>query len=131
MMKNEFEQLVDVLLESISENVFGTCNISSSTDVPNNAKHFIDENTSEHVLSIQAAGFKKEDISIDANNKGITIKGEIKDEKKKNTILRNKFHYILHKNNIDINSINANLEDGLLLIKFKIEGEKSTKIEIK
>jgi len=118
----DFEELVDLVTN------FDSFKIKS----PFNAKHHYDEKGKEHVLTIQAAGFKKENINIEINSKGLEIKGEITNEKLKENVCRNKFHYILHKNDVDSDSIEASLEDGLLIVKFKTSLEKNTKkVEIK
>jgi len=92
-----------------------------------NAKHYHDSETKEHTLIIQAAGFKKEEIDIEVTNKGIILKGDIKDESLKERISRNEFHYILHNNDVDAESLDAALENGILTIKFKTLTEKTTK----
>ena len=91
------------------------------------AKHYYDDETKEHTLMVQAAGFKKEEIDIEVTNKGIILKGKMKDESMKERISRNEFHYILHNNDVDAESIDAALENGILTIKFKTLAEKTTK----
>lgn len=94
------------------------------------AEYDYDSDTKEHVITIQAPGFKKEEIKIEVTNRGITFTGEIKDEKRKTA--RKKFSYASGKTGIDPNSVDAKLEDGILTVKFKTDQEKNSKIiEIK
>jgi len=96
------------------------------------SSYYYDEQAKDHVITIQAPGFKKDDIEIEVDNKGISIKGEIKDEKTKGRLRRNTFHYEMTHYGIDSKTADAALEDGILTIKFKNEKDKlSKKIEIK
>ena len=134
MEKTVIDELFNELFSRIFCKSTNECEYTSNSvfERPINAKHYFDDETKEHVLTIQSAGFKKEDINIDVNNKGIEIKGEIKDENLKKRLCTNKFHYILHKEDIDPESVNASLIDGLLMITLKINSEKNTKtVEIK
>ncbi|NMC59554.1 MAG: Hsp20/alpha crystallin family protein [Candidatus Methanofastidiosa archaeon] len=96
------------------------------------SSYYYDEQTKDHVITVQAPGFKKDDIEIEVDNRGISIKGEIKDEKTKGRLRRNTFHYAMTHYGIDSKTVDASLEDGILTIKFKNEKDKlSKKIEIK
>jgi HSP20 family protein len=96
------------------------------------AYYYYDDDSKEHVVTIQVPGFKKEDIKIEVDHQGITLSGEIKDDKIKGRVSRNNFNYSMRKYGIDPKTVDASLEDGILFVKFKTEKEKSTKIiEIK
>lgn len=96
------------------------------------ASSYFDDEKKEHCIVVQVPGFKKEDIEIEVNHQGISLKGEIKDESIKKRIGSKKFHYEMKKYGIDSKSVNAELKDGILNVKFKIEKEKNSRtIEIK
>lgn len=75
-----------------------------------------------------APGFKKDDIEIEVDNSGLIISGEIKNDNTKNKIHRSKFNYVMRKKEIDPDSIQGSLEDGILEVKFKTDKERSSKI---
>lgn len=118
-----FEELVD--------QIFSSEFFKSGVSSPLHAKHYVDDETNEHVLVIQAAGFKKEDINIEVTAKGIDIQGKIADEKLKTRIIRNEFYYVYHSAEIDAETIDASLENGILTIKFKFKTEPAKKVTIK
>lgn len=96
------------------------------------ATYNYDEKNKEHLITVQTPGFKKDDIQIEVDNKGIILKGEIKNEDIKKRVGQKKFNYEMKKTGIDSKTVEASLDDGILLIKFKTEKEKSAKkIEIK
>lgn len=97
------------------------------------ATYDFDEKTREHNITVQAPGFKKEDIKIEVDNQGISLSGEIKDESIKGRVSQQKFSYFLRKPGINDDTVDAKLEDGILSVKFKTEKEKKTSktIEIK
>ncbi len=94
---------------------------------PKYTSHQYDDETKTHSLFIEAVLFKKDDITIDANNKGLIIKGEIKDEKTKKIVNRTEFHYVLHNSDVDPDSVEATFDSGMLIIKFKTNTEKTSK----
>lgn len=91
-----------------------------------------DKDTNEHVMIIQAPGFKKEDIDIEVNKMNVIVKGKITDEHLKSKLNRTEFEYILRKKDIDPDKVEAKLENGILTIKMlNPEYEKGKKVEIK
>jgi HSP20 family molecular chaperone IbpA len=97
------------------------------------ATYHFDEDNKEHVITVQAPGFKKEDIDIEVDGRGISLKGEINDESIKGRIGEKKFQYFMKKSGIDSKGVEATLDNGILSIRFKTEEEKkvSKKIAIK
>lgn len=91
------------------------------------ATYRYDEENKEHVITVQAPGFKKENVDIEVDSRGISLKGEITDEAVKGRIGEKKFHYVMKKTGIDSKTVDATLEDGILSIKFKTEKEKTAK----
>lgn len=86
------------------------------------------EDGNELCISIEAPGFSKEDIKIESSLDGIKITGEIKNEELKRKISTSKFSYILERNDIDGDSIEAKLDSGILEIKLRKIREKESKI---
>lgn len=96
------------------------------------ASYEYDEENKQHVITVSAPGFKKEDIKLEVDGNGLTLKGEITDETMKNRLRRNAFSYSMKRNGIDPDSIDGSLENGILQVRFKTEKEKTTRvIEIK
>jgi HSP20 family molecular chaperone IbpA len=89
------------------------------------------KDTKEHSIALLVPGFSKEDLSIESDSDKIIIKGEIKDNKK-GLINENKIHYEKSVRNLDKDTIEAKLENGILEIKYKEKENKDlNKIEIK
>ena len=97
------------------------------------AHYFYDEENKQHVITAEVAGFTKDDIDIEIDERGIIISGEIKDEKLKERLGEKKISYIMKQENINPKDVEASLENGILEIRFK-QKEKdkiSQKIAIK
>ena len=94
---------------------------------------YYDKDTNENVISLSLPGFTKEDISVEIDKDMLVIAGEIKNEKTKKFISQNKFSYSYSTNNIDVDNINASMENGILEIRTKPlkKINLSKKIEIK
>ena len=88
-----------------------------------------DEDKDQMLIMIEAPGFKKDDIKIEANGDLIEIYGEISDEGLKE-IFSNKFSYNIKRDDLDTNKVKAKLEDGILkiIIPKKEEKKKKTKM---
>lgn len=99
-----------------------------NVDTNTNASYSYDDENKEHVITVLAPGFKKDDIEIEVDNSGLIISGEIKNDNTKNKIHRSKFNYVMRKKEIDPDSIQGSLEDGILEVKFKTDKERSSKI---
>lgn len=83
-------------------------------------------------IVIEAPGFSKNEIKVEANTDGISIKGEISDDKIKNRLSKSNFSYILKRTDIDLQNIDAKLENGILIIVIQKSKDKESKIiEIK
>lgn len=80
------------------------------------------------VITIEAPGFKKDDIKIEASQEGISIKGEIKDEKIKKKLRNSSFYYFIKRSDIDPKNVNAKLEDGILYVTINKAKDKVSKI---
>ena len=119
--------LLDNFFDSFFDNNFL---LDKNCYVESNHNFYYDDENKEHVMSILVPGFKKDEIEIKINNKGISIKGEIKEENKKGFGNR-KVNYFFKREEIDSNSVKASLEDGVLSLRFKTISENSIKkIEI-
>lgn len=113
---NESLQEVDAVLRShYTENELGT------------PVEFVDEDDKNFYMTIQAAGFKKEDIAITAENRSVTVKGESSHDK-----ISNKLNcYFTAPKNIMQANISANLEHGVLTITVPKAEKDTIRIEIK
>ena len=94
------------------------------------AHYFFDKEANEYVITVPAPGYLKEDIDIEVVEKGLAIKGELKDEKLKERLGERIFSYILERPGIKSKNITASLENGILEIRVKKEEVKKQKIAI-
>jgi HSP20 family protein len=101
--------------------------------------HDIIENEKEYVIEAMLAGIKKEDVTVDVNERRLSIEAERKEVKdlkynrKESFTGKYKRSFIL-PDDADADNITANLEDGVLTVSVpKLEQPKDTKkkIEIK
>lgn len=97
------------------------------------------ENEKEYVILMDVAGVNKEDINISLEDKRLTIQVEFK-EKENVTYLRSERFIGIAKRSfyvgdVDKNDIEANQENGLLILKVSKEGfnkiQEKKKINIK
>lgn len=97
------------------------------------------ENEKEYVILMDVAGVNKEDINISLEDKKLTIQVEFK-EKENVTYLRSERFIGIAKRSfyvgdVDKNDIEANQENGLLILKVSKEGfnkiQEKKKINIK
>jgi len=79
-------------------------------------------------ITIEAPGFKKDDIKVEVTSEGISIKGEIKDDGIKKKLSRSSFYYFIKRGDIDPKSVNAKLEDGILYISINRAKDKVSRI---
>lgn len=92
---------------------------------------FFDEENNQMVITVEAPGFSKEEIEVDTDGTGLSIKGELKNEELKKRIGEKNFSYKIKKIGIDPKSIQAKLKDGILEVRYKSQESKSQKrIEI-
>lgn len=99
------------------------------------------ENENDYSIQVSVPGFKKEDININLNDDVLTISSEFEDKKEetKENYCRREFvkssfsrsFYV--PDNVDIEKIDAKMEDGILnvVIPKKPEEKKENKISIK
>ena len=78
--------------------------------------NFADEDAKAYHLTIQAAGFKKEDITINVEGRKLKITGTSSHEKVDRTL---NYHFVPPKA-ISTSNIEAHLEDGILSITVPI-----------
>jgi len=127
MAKTIVEEIIDSICDPAFWKQFETSHYNHQIS---NSTHYHDAEQNQEVILIQAAGFKREDIDIQVNNKGIVLKGKIQDSLK-DQLSRNEFHCIYHKDDVDADSVNASLENGILKVTFKtLEQKTSKKINI-
>ena len=140
MFLTKFDPFVELRnLEKRFQNSLDTnlvSNVSSFTPSVNTR-----EGEYAYHIEIDLPGMKKEDISVDLNNNILTISGErkTKNEVKKEDYYKMESSYGKFQRsfsipeNVDIENITANGEDGVLEITIpkKEKTENSKKIEIK
>lgn len=88
--------------------------------------NFADEDAKAYHLTIQAPGFKKEDISINVEGRTIKIKGTSSHDKVSNSL---NYHFTPPKP-IRHSNIEAHLEDGVLSLTIPKDEPESVKIDI-
>jgi HSP20 family protein len=87
-----------------------------------------DDESEQYLILIEAPGFSKDDIKIEADNTGLSIKGEIKDEYLKKAFNKTELNYVFRKNDLDIETVKAEFKNGILNIKVKKIKNKTLKI---
>jgi HSP20 family molecular chaperone IbpA len=79
-------------------------------------------------ITIEAPGFSKDDIKIETSSDGISIAGEISDERLKGKIQQSSFSYVLRRTDIDPKNIEARLDNGILTIQLKKARDKVSRV---
>lgn len=130
--RNYSTDLIDMFDLFLSANPFDDTSIKCPI-------HDIIETDTEYVIEAMLAGVKKEDVTVDVNERRLSIEAERKEVKdlkynrKESFTGKYKRSFII-PNDADIDNISANLEDGVLTVKVpKLSEPKETKkkIEIK
>ena len=85
-----------------------------------------DDKEENLLVFIEAPGFKKEDIKIEATGNVIEISGKISDEHL-SEIFSNEFSYNLKDSELDVEKVKAKLEDGILKVIIPKKTEKKIK----
>jgi HSP20 family protein len=99
----------------------------------------IKETEKEYQFNVSVPGFKKDDIDIEINNDTLTISSEVSKSNKSDdsNFTYREFYKSSFKrsfkvpDDVDIDNIDANMEDGILNIKIKKLKIKNNKISIK
>ena len=87
------------------------------------SNYTIEEKENEYVIEMNVAGVKKEDIEIGIKDEKLSIialrKREIKegDEVKESIISKYEESFRLNNNTVNLDQIEANLEDGILTVR--------------
>lgn len=126
MFNNNFFEH-NLLFDSLFETVF-----KSHYTTECDAYIWFDEENKEYNIKVKVPGWNKDEINIEVEIDKMSISSDLetKDERCKYGVYS--FKYFVKVRNIDSKSVNAQLENGILTIKFKIEKSKSLKkIEIK
>ena len=119
---------ISSFFDDIFNDFFHTNWLSEMNSLQKPALMTWDDEKEEFQITIDATGIPKEDIKIEVNKDGLTIEGEIKDEKLKERLGERKISYILKRNDIDPNSIAAKVNNGILDLTLKKSKDKSKKI---
>ncbi len=107
-------------LKSIKVEEFGLCKPT---------KVYLDEETNELFFECKFPGFKKEeiDISLDAKNNTFFLTGKKKSAEGEDQNIK----VVPIKEEIDLSSIRATLDLGMLRVSFKANKEKEEHLKIK
>jgi len=112
----------------------------SDLTVDSKCKCDVYEIDNKYVVEMDLPGYKKEDVKVECNKGNLVIKAEVKKEEEDNKKyvhqerrMYGKIERSFHLNDIDEDSINAELRDGILKITIdKIDEDKNKKyIEVK
>jgi HSP20 family protein len=87
-----------------------------------------DDSGKEATITIEAPGFSKDDIKIESHSDGLTIVGEIQDEKMKGRLRQANFSYALKRSDIDLKNVDAKLENGILTIGIKKSKDQLSRV---
>ena len=118
--------------DNLFNNLFETVFKSNYFETESDAYIWFDKDNEEYNIKIKVPGWNKNEINIEVELDKMSISSnlETKDERSKYGV--SSFKYFVKVRNIDSKSVDAQLENGILTIKFKIEKSKSLKkIEIK
>jgi HSP20 family protein len=88
---------------------------------------FVDEDDQNYYMTIQAAGFKKEDINLTVDSRTISVKGESSHDKISNKVN----YYFTAPKNIQQTNVSAHLEHGVLTVTIPKAEKDIIRIEIK
>lgn len=89
-------------------------------DFGKSRNYSISEKDGVHIIKLLVPGFTKDDLSVQANNEYVTIKGDIsQDETLSNIGITRKMDYMFTLENLDSENIDLMLENGILTIKVK------------
>lgn len=100
----------------------------------------IDENDNDYIFKVELPGVKKEDVSIEIDNRVLTISGEknvTKEENDKNCFRKETYSGMFTRSftlpdHVEAEQAEANYQDGILELKIPKSSEKTKKkIEIK
>ena len=86
------------------------------------------DDDNRYSLSINALGFSRDEIEINANTQELTIVGNIKSDVP-DFITRKRFKRSFEIENLDQESINAKMENGILTIMFKQKVPKEKELK--
>jgi len=139
LFNNEFFE--NVFGNELFKNAFGRTSIFDNIEYfedfeefkhQESGYYYFDKEKNEHVITIEASGFSKDDIEISVEEKGLKITGDLKDEKLKERIGEKTLSYFVNLKNIGAKDAEASLDKGVLEIRCKRkEPKKSSKIIIK
>jgi HSP20 family molecular chaperone IbpA len=116
---------LDKRLDDIFNSKFGFDYLGiNQTDVQQ-----IKNDDGSHTLCIDALGHTPKDIDIDVTNKSLVIKSEKSDNSCKLVTPINLIYKL--GNNIDYDSIEAEFQNGLLIVRIPIRGDTELKISRK
>lgn len=88
--------------------------------------HFMDEDQSAYYLSLDLPGIKKEELNIELKNGNLIVKAESKGKKTRT------YHKVFTlPNAIEVDSIEAELKDGVLNLKMPKLKEKVKLVQVK
>lgn len=125
-------------IEDVINEMFGSARTNKVTNTYPFTDIAVDEKTGLLFVEVAIAGFKKEDISISAESNYISIKGKrTSDINEELTIIQKSIARRDFERKIILNpkyiggSVEASIEDGILLLTIKPSETYSKSIEIK
>jgi HSP20 family protein len=110
-------------LNNISGKRFENCKFSSPKKNVNDSKN-------EYIITKEIPGFHKEEISLDVQDGILIIKGKKKNDLEYPISIKPFTDSYLLGNDVDINNISANLENGILTITAPKKLKECKKIKI-
>lgn len=107
--------------------------INSYLDMNDNysLKKYYDEKNNQYHINLLIPGFTKDEINISVENNILSVEGKTKNKNIEEIYSSNSVKQSFNIKDIDVNSINAELNDGILKIIYKLkEKDKPNKIKI-
>jgi HSP20 family molecular chaperone IbpA len=93
----------------------------------NYVNSYFDEDNKEHVIYVPAPGFKKDDIEVEVDTEKIRVHGKIRDKKMIKRLGEKEISFYKRYKGIDTETVNAELIDGILEVRFKTNEHKDLK----
>lgn len=116
---NNCNLLSELLNDSLFDNFFYPTKRNSSWPVE------YDDKTGVYSTMLELPGFTKDNLEIKIEGNNLIVKGTLLDDKIKNVVSKSSVYQSVYIKDIDPESIDAELLNGILYLKFKTTENKN------